>query len=61
MKTYTSSEAAKKLGVSRETLYQWLRAGRIPAPQQITLGKKKQYLWTEEDIEAARKAVRRAR
>ena len=58
MRTYTTSEAAKKLSVSRETLYQWLRAGKIPAPQQIKLGAKTQYLWTDKDIQAARKAAR---
>jgi len=58
MKTYTTSEAALKLGVSRETLYQWLRAAKFPAPKQIKLGTKTQYLWTDKDIQAA-KAVRR--
>jgi excisionase family DNA binding protein len=58
MKTYTTAEAAKKLNVSRETLYQWLKAGKITAPQQIKLGAKTQYLWTDKDIEAARKARR---
>jgi excisionase family DNA binding protein len=56
MKTYTTSEAAKKLGISRETLYQWLRAKNIPAPQQVKLGSKTQYLWTLADIEAAKGA-----
>jgi excisionase family DNA binding protein len=60
MKTYTTSEAAKKLGVSRETLYQWLRAKKIPVPQQIQLGAKTQYLWTENDIQAAKAARRKA-
>lgn len=59
MKTYTSTEAAEKLGISRETLYQWLRSGKIEAPSQIKLGAKTQYLWTAEDIERARKAARR--
>lgn len=59
LKTYTTSEAAEKLSISRETLYQWLRSGKIQAPQQIKLGAKTQYLWTDKDIEAARKADRR--
>ena len=54
-RTYTTKEAAKRLGVSRETLYQWLRAGKIPEPKQIRLGTKTQYLWFDADIEAARK------
>ncbi len=60
MKTYTTAEAAKKLGISRETLYQWLRAGKIPAPEQIKLGAKTQYLWTDKDIQAAKAARRKA-
>jgi excisionase family DNA binding protein len=54
-KTYTTLEAAKKVGVSRETLYQWLRAKEIAEPEQIRLGKKTQYLWTDPDIAAAKK------
>ena len=59
MKTYTTSEAAEKLGVSRETLYQWLRTAKIPGPQQIKLGSKTQYLWTDKDIQAAKAARRK--
>jgi excisionase family DNA binding protein len=53
-KTYTTSEVADKLLVSRETLYQWLRSKQIPEPKQIKLGKKTQYLWTDADIAAAK-------
>lgn len=60
MKTYTTSEAAEKIGVSRETLYQWLRAGKIPEPQQIRLGAKNQYLWTDKDIQAGKAARRKS-
>jgi len=54
-KTYTTSEVAEKLLISRETLYQWLRHGKIPEPRQIRLGTKTQYLWTDGDIETAKK------
>lgn len=60
LKTYTTSEAAEKLNISRETLYQWLRSGKIQAPQQIKLGAKTQYLWTDKDIQAAKAARRKA-
>jgi excisionase family DNA binding protein len=53
-KFYTTSEAADQILVSRETLYQWLRSGQIREPKKIKLGKKTQYLWTDEDIAAAR-------
>ncbi len=50
-RTYTTSEVANKLLVSRETLYVWLRGKQIPEPKQIRLGKKTQYLWTDSDLE----------
>lgn len=53
-RTYTTSEVADKLQISRETLYQWLRSKQIPEPQQIRLGKKTQYLWSDADIAAAK-------
>ena len=53
-RTYTTSEVADKLLVSRETLYVWLRGKQIPEPKQIRLGKKTQYLWTDSYIEAAK-------
>lgn len=53
-RTYTTKEVAEKLLVSRETLYVWLRTKQIPEPQQIRLGKKTQFLWTDTDIAAAK-------
>jgi|SRR5436190_20798703 len=53
-RSYTTSEVADKLQVSRETLYVWLRGKQIPEPKQIRLGKKTQYLWTDSYIEAAK-------
>jgi predicted DNA-binding transcriptional regulator AlpA len=53
-RTYTTSEVADKLLLSRETLYVWLRGKQIPEPKQIRLGKKTQYLWTDSDIKAAK-------
>ncbi len=53
-RTYTTSEVAEKLLVSRETLYVWMREKQIPEPKQIRLGKKTQYLWTDADIAAAK-------
>jgi excisionase family DNA binding protein len=53
-KTYTTSEVADKLKVSRETLYVWMREKQIPEPTQIKLGKKTQYLWTDADVASAK-------
>jgi excisionase family DNA binding protein len=53
-KTYTTDEAAKKIGISRQTLYTWIDAGKIEAPKQIHLGKRSMRLWTKADIELVR-------
>jgi predicted DNA-binding transcriptional regulator AlpA len=49
----TAREAAKKIGVSRERLYQYLRAGKIQGPPK--LGKRRR-AWTISDVRAARAA-----
>jgi excisionase family DNA binding protein len=54
-KTYTTSEAAKQIGVSRQTLQAWIAAGEIDAPKLIGEGKATLRLWAKADIERARK------
>jgi len=54
-KTYTTAEAAERIGVSRQALYLWIDAGKIEAPKPIELGKRSMRLWTKADIEKARK------
>jgi predicted DNA-binding transcriptional regulator AlpA len=47
----TAREAAKKIGVSRERLYQYLRAGKVQGPPK--LGKCRR-AWTISDVRSAR-------
>jgi len=54
-KIYTTSQAAKQIGVSRQTLQTWIAAGEIRAPKLIGEGKATLRLWTKADIEKARK------
>jgi excisionase family DNA binding protein len=53
-KTYTTGQAAKEVGVSRQTLQAWIAAGQIEAPAPIGAGKATLRLWTKPDIEKAR-------
>ena len=53
-KTYTTREAAKRVGVSHQTLRDWIEAGEV-APKSIAVGKMAIRLWTEADIAEARK------
>jgi excisionase family DNA binding protein len=55
MKTYTMEEAAKQLGVSRQTLYAWIEAGHVAAPKPTVVGRQSFRLWTEADVKRARK------
>jgi excisionase family DNA binding protein len=57
MKKYTSSEAAKLIGVTRMSLYNWVRWGRIQAPP-IPPGRKRPR-WTVADIERVKSARKR--
>ena len=54
-KTYTTGEAAAKIGVSRQTLHTWIEAGSIAAPKPIAMGQRSIRFWTKADIDEARK------
>lgn len=54
-RTYTTSEAAAQIGVSRQTLQAWIAGGGIDPPEAITLGRVTVRLWTKADIARVRK------
>jgi len=54
---YSSREAAKKLGVTQPTLHNYVKAGKIPEPRTVQIGRLKVHSWTEEDIERVRKLL----
>jgi len=56
-KSYTTSETAQQLGVSRQTLYTWIERGQIDAPKPLKIGRSTVRLWTKNDIQKARKFV----
>lgn len=47
-KTLTAAQVAALLGVTRETLRAWIRAGKFPPPHYQ--GKRK-HLWSREKVE----------
>jgi predicted site-specific integrase-resolvase len=53
-KSYTTPQAAKKIGVSFITLHRWLRDGKI-RPRAIPLQGRFLWLWTDADIAKGRK------
>ena len=54
---FSTTQAAKKLGLQVRTLSRYIQAGKIPAPEMVTSGGMTIHLWTEEDIERVRKLL----
>ena len=56
MKTYSTVQVAKLLGIASGTFHRWIREKRIEAPALQSLsGMQMVRIWTEEDIEKVRK------
>jgi excisionase family DNA binding protein len=54
-RTFTTVEAAKLIGVSRQTLQTWIAGKMIQAPMPIEVGHVKVRLWTKTDIDRAKR------
>ena len=50
-----SHEVAELIGVTTQTLYNWLRQGKIPEPKRNPLTRYR--LWTVRDVDAIRGAL----
>jgi excisionase family DNA binding protein len=55
MKTYSTIQVARLLGIASGTFHRWIREGRIEAPPAQTLGGMQVRLWGDTDIAKARK------
>jgi DNA-binding transcriptional MerR regulator len=55
MKNFSTSQAARMLGVHKVTLQRWLLNGRVAEPRRISNGGVDARVWTERDIERVRK------
>jgi excisionase family DNA binding protein len=47
--TLTSSEVAEVLGVSKDTIYRWLRQGKIPEPMRNPINTYR--VFTQRDVD----------
>jgi excisionase family DNA binding protein len=54
---FSTSQAAKKLGVTLVTLQRHVSSGRVKAPKLGRVGGIKVRLWTDRDIDKARKIL----
>jgi excisionase family DNA binding protein len=51
MKTFSTLEVARLVGVTSATLHRWIREKRVPAPPLETLGKMRIRIWSRTDVE----------
>jgi predicted site-specific integrase-resolvase len=62
MRIYSTVQLAQKLGISRDTLHRWMRAGKIkPGRLQVVNtggGESKVRLWTTEHLRAVQKFMK---
>jgi excisionase family DNA binding protein len=57
--TYTTEEAAEKVGISRATLQAWIKAKKITPPSPTLDGARSKRLWTTSDLAQLRKAKKK--
>ncbi len=51
MKTYSTAEAAKLIGVNRVTLQNWLIDGKVSEPKKVSAGAVQIRVWTDRDVQ----------
>jgi 1-aminocyclopropane-1-carboxylate deaminase/D-cysteine desulfhydrase-like pyridoxal-dependent ACC family enzyme len=61
MRAFSTTQAAKKLGMHRVNLQNAIKQRKIPAPKLSKVGGVSVRLWTARDISRARKAMRTAK
>jgi excisionase family DNA binding protein len=50
----TTEEAARKTGLNRVTLQEWIRMGRVKAPRLVLRNGRAVRLWSQADIDGLR-------
>jgi DNA-binding transcriptional MerR regulator len=55
MRQYSTSEAARELGIHPITLHHWVSERKFAAPKKQRIGGVVVRLWTERDVERVRK------
>jgi excisionase family DNA binding protein len=57
MNLYSTTEAAKRLGIGLATLARYIEDKKVPAPKFLKAGKITIHAWTEEEIEHVRQLL----
>jgi predicted DNA-binding transcriptional regulator AlpA len=61
MRTYSTPEVAKMLGMYQPNLQRLIARKRIPFPPLVRVGRLKIRLWTARDVKRARQALAKGR
>jgi hypothetical protein len=54
MKTYSTLEAARIVGVHKQTLLGWMYDGKVAEPRRDSVGGQVVRIWTGKDVEKAK-------
>jgi len=57
MESFSTSQAAKKLGIGIKTLSRYVAEKKIPAPKILNVGGSIIHIWTEAEIERTRQLL----
>ena len=57
MASYSTNQAAKKLGLSIMTMHRYMKAKKIPVPRMREFAGVRVRIWSEKDIERVRKLL----
>lgn len=55
MVTYSTAQVARILGIGTDTLHRWISGKKVPAPAVQLIGGVRIRLWSEGDLEKAKK------
>ncbi len=55
MKTYSTKQVARIVGVHKRTLARWFRSGKVKEPRRIRNGGIDARVWTARDVERVKK------
>lgn len=57
MTAHSTSEAARKLGITQAALSKYIKAGKVPTPKKVRIGRLTLHSWSERDLEQLRKLL----
>jgi predicted site-specific integrase-resolvase len=55
VRNYSTAQAARILGIGRQTLHRWIASGAVAPPRLTNVAGVKVRIWTNRELELARK------